>query len=61
VILRGVLDLPGTANAVPSALILCTLMMEVIRSSETSALTRATRRHIPGDGIHKESYLFYIY
>jgi hypothetical protein len=31
---------------VPSSLILLTLMMETIRSSETSVLTRATRRHI---------------
>jgi hypothetical protein len=27
------------------------LMMEAIRSPKTSALTRATRRHIPEDGI----------
>jgi hypothetical protein len=32
-----------TANVVPNSLILVTLMMEAIRSSETSILTRATR------------------
>jgi hypothetical protein len=31
-----------TANIVPSSLILVTLIMEVIHSSETSVLTRAT-------------------
>jgi hypothetical protein len=36
---------------VPSSLILSTLRMEAIRSSETSARTRATLRHIPEDGI----------
>jgi hypothetical protein len=39
-----------TAN-VPSSPILVTLMMETIRSSETSVLTRATRRDLPEDGI----------
>jgi hypothetical protein len=29
-----------------------TLMMEAIRSSETSVLTRATWRNIPEEGIH---------
>jgi hypothetical protein len=39
-----------TANVVSSSSILVTLM-EVIYSSETSVLTRATWHNIPGDGI----------
>jgi hypothetical protein len=39
------------ANVDPTSLILFILMMEAILSSETSGLTRATRRHIPEDGI----------
>jgi hypothetical protein len=42
-----------TANVVPSFVILVTCMMVAIRSSDTSVLTRATRRYIPGDGILK--------
>jgi hypothetical protein len=45
-----VLKLLVTAN-VPSELILSILMTEGIRSTETSALTRETRCHIPEDGI----------
>jgi hypothetical protein len=39
-----------TANA-PSLLIFVTLTMEMIRSSETLVLTRATWRNIPEDCI----------
>jgi hypothetical protein len=35
-----------------------TLMMKAIRSSETSVLTRATRRHIPDDGILHTRFCF---
>jgi hypothetical protein len=61
--LRSVLQLLVTANIVPSTLILFTLTMEAIRSSETSycivfiqpskhpVLTRATRHHMPEDRI----------
>jgi hypothetical protein len=47
---RCVRRLLVTANVIPISLILVTLMMETIRSSETSVLTRAIRRNIPEYG-----------
>jgi hypothetical protein len=44
---RSVLQLTVTVNVVPSSPIPVTLMMKVIRSSETSVLSRAPQCNIP--------------
>jgi hypothetical protein len=51
VFLHSTLRLLVAANVVPSLLILVTLMMEAIHSSETSVLTRATWHNIQEVGI----------
>jgi hypothetical protein len=51
VFLRSVLRLLVTANVVPSSQIPVTLIIEAIRSPETSILTRGTQSNITEDGI----------
>jgi hypothetical protein len=49
VFLRSVFQLLVNSNVAPSFLRLFTLMIEAMFSSETSAIKRATRRHITED------------
>jgi hypothetical protein len=60
----SVFQLLVAVNVVPSSLILVTVMIEAIHSSETSILTGTTRRNIPEDcNLHshrRENHKYYM-
>jgi hypothetical protein len=56
-----VLWLLVTTNVVPSSLILVTLMMEALHSSESSVLTRVARRNVLEDSILQRMTSFQCY
>jgi hypothetical protein len=59
-ILRSALQLLLTTNIVPSSLILSTIIMEVICTSETYVLIGATRHYVPEDGILHVQLSWYL-
>jgi hypothetical protein len=50
----------STANVIPSSPILVTLMIEAMHSSETSGLTRVTRRNMPEDVVLQSMNIFLL-